>query len=83
MDPQPHSSLHFILKPTKKEIGKGMGLFNSGEIKTKLLNLPLLWAYWSTTKCTLHHIGIGFTTISRESNFTLQEIDHKVTRNEF
>ena len=32
-----HSFLHFILKPTKKEIGKGMGLFNSGEIKTKLL----------------------------------------------
>ena len=25
----------------KKEIGKGMGLFNSGEIKTKLLTLPL------------------------------------------
>ena len=56
MDPQPHSRLHFILKPTKKEIGNGMGLFNSlsGEIKTKLLTLPLLWAYRRTTKCTLH-----------------------------
>ena len=54
MDPQRHSFLHFILKPTKKEIGKGMGLFNSGGIKTKLLTLPLLWAYWRTTKCTLH-----------------------------
>ena len=83
MDPQPHSRLHFILKPTKKEISKGMRLFNSGEIKTKLLTLPLLWAYRGTTKCTLHHIGIGFTMISRESNFTLQEMDHRVTRTAF
>ena len=75
MDPQPHSRLHFILKPTKKEIGKGMELFNSGGIKTKMLTLPLLWAYLSTTKCTLHHIGIGFTTISRESNFTLRDLE--------
>ena len=68
MDPQRHSFLHFILKPTKKEIGKGMGLFNSGGIKTKLLTLPLLWAYRSTTKCTLHHLGVG---IWRETNFNL------------
>ena len=60
-----------------------MGLFNSGEIKTKLLTLPLLWAYQSTTKCTLHHIGIGFPTISRKSNFTSQETDHKVTGTAF
>ena len=83
MDPQCHSFLHFILKPTKKEIGKGMGLFNSGGIKTKLLTLPLLGACWSTTKCTLHRIGIGLATISRESDFTLQEMDLKVTRTAF
>ena len=42
--------------------------FNSGEIKTKLLTFPLLWAYRSTTKCILHHLGIG---IWRETNFSL------------
>ncbi len=42
--------------------------FNSGEIITKLHTLPLLWAYRSSTKCTLHHLGIG---ISRESHFSL------------
>ena len=52
-----------ILKPTKKKIGKWEWYyykFNSGEIKTKLLTLPLLWAYRSTTKCTLHHLVLEF-----------------------
>jgi hypothetical protein len=62
------------LSETYKVIGKGMGLFNSGVIKTKLLTLPLLWAYWSTIKYTLRHVGDGFTTNSRESNFTSQEL---------
>ena len=48
-----------------------MGLFNSGEIKTKFayfapaLGLPAHYKSYTT---------IGFTTISRESNFTLQEL---------
>ena len=81
MDPQRHSFLHFIiLKPTKKEIGKGMGLFNSGEIKTKLLTLPLPWACQSTTKCTLHLDSRKFHV---NPILNLQEMDHRVTRTTF
>ena len=80
MDPQSHSFLHFILKPTKKEIGKGMGLFNSGEIKTKLLTLPLTWACQSTTKCTLHLDSQKFHV---NPILNLQEMDHRVTRTAF
>ena len=80
MDPQPHSRLHFILKPTKNEIGKGMGLFNSGEIKTKLLTLPLPWACLSTTKCTLQLDSQQFHV---NLILNLQEMDHRVTRTPF
>ena len=49
--------------------------FNSGEIKTKLLTFLLRWAYRSTTKCTLHHLGIGIWSVLkgiwREINFSL------------
>ena len=32
MNPQLHSHLHFILKPTKKEIGKGDGIIESSTV---------------------------------------------------
>ena len=56
----------------KKKLAKGWDY--STVVKTKLLTLSLLWAYRITTKCTLHHIGIGFTTIFHVNPTNSQEL---------
>jgi hypothetical protein len=68
----------------KNALIKGMGFFNSGEIKTKLLTLPLLWA--STRALQSVHF---LTWVLDSRQFHVNPISirrncyHKVTRTAF